>query len=76
MAEKSNISQLNTSTSRKTKKVEKAQSNAIREKFLKLLTSFDKSLSNWKHCSLRGNSIITEDILSKKKDIFTRGKFI
>ena len=64
---------MNSSNSKKSKKAQKTQPNPIIEKFYKLLVSFDKILTDWKNCSLSGNPVITEDILSRKKDQFSTG---
>ena len=75
MSEKSIVSPKISSNDKKAKKQQKQQTNAVGEKFMKLLTMFDKSLSNWKNCSLIGNTLLTQDILSKKKEILSSGKF-
>ena len=75
MSEKSFVSQMSSSKSKTIKKFQTPQPNPVHEKFSKLLLSFDKSLADWKSCSLSGNSIITDDILSKKKAEFSSGKF-
>ena len=62
------------STSKRSKNSVALQPNPIDEKFSKVLTSFDKSLSGWKSCSLSGKTVITKSILPKKKEIFNKGK--
>lgn len=71
MSEKSIVSPKISSNDKKAKKQQKQQTNPVGEKFMKLLTMFDKSLSNWKNCSLIGNTLLTQDILSKKKEILS-----
>ena len=61
-------------TSKRSKTSVALQPNPIDEKFSKVLTSFDKSLSGWKSCSLSGKIVITKCILPKKKEIFNKGK--
>ena len=62
------------STSKRSKNSLALQPNPIDEKFSKVLTSFDKSLSGWKSCSLSGKIVITKCILPKKKEILNKGK--
>ena len=74
MSEKMFLNETNSSNSKKkTKKSQKSQANPINEKFSKLLVSFEKILTDWKSCALSGNSIITDEILTKKKDQFSSG---
>ena len=74
MSEKLFLNETNSSNSKKkTKKSQKAQPNPIHEKFSKLLVAFEKVLTDWKSCALSGNSVITDKILTKKKDQFSSG---
>ena len=75
MSEKSFVNQVSSSNSKKIKKLRKPQTNPVQEKFSNLLLSFDKSLTEWKNSSISGNTIIRDDILSKKKAEFSSGKF-
>ena len=63
------------STSKRSKNSAALQPNPIDEKFFKVLTSFDKSLSGWKSCSISGKIVITKSILPKKKEILNKGKY-
>ena len=66
---------LSSSKKKKNKRVENV-SNTFDEKFLKLLTMFDKNLSDWKSSALKGNPITSEDILKQKKDQFETGRVL
>ena len=74
--EETATTQSNRSTSKKKNKRVENVSNTFDEKFLKLLTLFDKNVSDWKNSALRGNSITSEDILKQKKDQFATGMFL
>ena len=62
------------STSKRSKNSVALQPNPIDEKFSKVLSSFEKSLSGWKTCSLSGSKVITKCILPQKKETLNQGK--
>ena len=72
MSEKANVSLKNVSSTKKSKKLQKQSTDPINEKYHKLLFLFEKVLTDWKKCSVPGNSIINE-ILAKKKEQFNSG---
>lgn len=56
---------------KKSKKHQKQSTDPIDDKYHKLLLLFEKILTDWKKCSVSGNSIINEEILAKKKEQFS-----
>ena len=74
--EAKSATQVNLSSSKKKKNKRENVSNTFDEKFLKLLTMFDKNVSDWKSSALKGNTITSEDILKQKKDQFETGRVL